>query len=230
MKIFQVIVVTAALLVGVKPLRAQSSAPRDLAVSLSLPYLLSLERQFELSERSYFEAFVGALPASSLFLLDTKLNEADYSETHKIAYSLNAWSFSSGLRYGRRLSGSWTLLGDLSVLYLHGGARLHLKNIDTSHKIPFMNVGATLVQPFFGLALRKEWSRWMMTLSVNVALGSSLSVKKSGWFPSFQEVAPDYKAAIDDGSDAAEKSLSSSLNNLKASVNILPGLAVSYRF
>jgi hypothetical protein len=203
---------------------------KNMALSLSFPQILTLERSFGINERSYFEAYVGGLPLSSLLFLDTKLSDANYSETHKIAYSLSAWTFTSGLRYGRYLSDSWSLIGDLGLLYVHGGAQLHLKNIDNGSKIPFMSVGATLVQPIFGLTIRKSWNRWALGLSVNVLMGSSISIKKSGWFPSFQEVAPDYKDSIDSGSEAAEDALKTSINKLKASFNLLPGLALSYRF
>lgn len=203
---------------------------KKLALAFSFPHILTLERRFDVDEESFFEAFVGGLPISSLLLLDTKLNEAGFSDTHKIAYSLNAWTFSSGLRYGRRLSPTWSLLGELSLFYVHGGAELHLKNVDTGMKIPFMGVGVSLAQPIFGLALRHEWQSWAMTLTMDVVLGSSFGIHKSGWFPSFQEVAPEYKDAVDDGSAAAESALSSSVNHLKAKFNIFPGLALSYRF
>lgn len=204
--------------------------PREMSATFSFPYLLTIERSFGIDERSYFEAFVGGLPVSTLLLLDTKLSEAGFSDTHKIAYSLEAWSVSSGLRYGRYLSKSWSLIGELGLLYVHAGANLHLKNIDNGSKIPFMNVSASLAQPIFGLSIRHSWETWALTLSMNVLLRTSVSVRKSGWFPSFQEVAPEYKDSIDDGSDAAEKSLRASLDNLKSSYTLLPGLAISYRF
>ncbi len=203
---------------------------RDMSLTLSFPHLLTIDRGFGIDERSYLEAFVGGLPLSSMLFLDTKLSETGYSDTHKIAYTMTAWTFSSGLRYGRYLSDTWSLLGEVALMYVHGGAQMHLKNIDNETKIPFMNVGATLVQPIFGLTVRKSWSRVTLSFSMNVFLNASLKIKKSGWFASFQEVAPEYKEAIDDGSDAAERALKSSINNLKSNFNVLPGLALSYRF
>lgn len=207
-----------------------SESVKRSALSFSFPHMLQYERKFFRSEQSFFEAHIGGLPITSVFLLDTKVNEEEYSETHNIEYLLRAWSFSSGLRYGHYLNKSWSLLGDFSIWYIYAGADLHLKNVGTGSKMPFLSVGAGLTQPMFTVSLRKEWSKWSLTMSLSMVLSSSIAIKKSGWFNSFQEVAPDYKEAVNDGSAAAESALSGALNKFKASSNFLPGISVSYRF
>jgi hypothetical protein len=203
---------------------------RSWSLSFSLPSFFSVDRVFEMSERDSFVVSVGANPITSIFFLDSVLQESSYSDTHNIAYSLSAWIYNSSFKYRKRLSKNWSLESGLSLNYIRGGANLHLKNVDTGAILPFTAIYGNYLQPIVSLAMRRTWSSWSLAFGLDYYLPSSLSIEKSGWFSSFQEVAPDYKNSIDDGTDAASDAIQSSVDNMRSLWRLLPGISVTYVF